>query len=214
MFLHIIDRKTAKAHGLKFYFTGMPCLRGMCALRRTSSAKCRCRPCQEANLISDTNSRDRSRLWRESNPDKQKEHERRWRDINRDHERERIRQFHLDNPSKRSEYRKNYDQRHPGKQLARKCKYYRDNPDKSRVYVTRRRAAKLNRTPAWLTVEHKAAIVAIYKEAARRRKDGEDVHVDHVVPLAGKLVCGLHVPWNLAIITARENQKKNNRFEP
>lgn len=76
-----------------------------------------------------------------------------------------------------------------------------------------RRAAKLQRTPAWLTAEHLSAIKAIYAEAAEKtRATGTVWHVDHIVPLLGKSVSGLHVPWNLQIILGSENMRKGNRL--
>jgi hypothetical protein len=64
-------------------------------------------------------------------------------------------------------------------------------------------------TPKWADHE---AILAIYAEARQRRDAGESVEVDHIVPIRGKMVCGLHVHWNLRIITKEENSKKKNNL--
>ena len=71
----------------------------------------------------------------------------------------------------------------------------------------RRRATKLNATPKWLTKKDKEKIRKIYAKCPK------GYHVDHIVPLKGKDVCGLHVPSNLRIITAHKNQSKGNRFD-
>ena len=77
----------------------------------------------------------------------------------------------------------------------------------------KRQASKLNRTPAWLTKEQHAEMKEFYKMA----KELETVFgwkqcVDHIIPLQGKTVSGLHVPSNLQILSAKENMEKGNRY--
>ena len=77
----------------------------------------------------------------------------------------------------------------------------------------RRRAAKLQATPAWLTEEQKADIKSMYALAKKfEALWGIEYHVDHIVPLAGKDVCGLHVPWNLQLLPASVNIAKGNKY--
>lgn len=80
------------------------------------------------------------------------------------------------------------------------------------MICARRRAKKLQATPPWLTDDHKKSIAAIYRRAVQLTKEtGTEYHVDHIVPLAGRNVRGLHVPWNLQVITASENHRKWNK---
>ena len=73
-----------------------------------------------------------------------------------------------------------------------------------------RRAAMLQATPTWADFDE---ISKVYMECARISKEtGVPHHVDHIIPLKGKSVCGLHVAANLRIITAKENLKKSNKF--
>ena len=75
-----------------------------------------------------------------------------------------------------------------------------------------RQAAKLKRTPHWLTEKDRASMRGQYAMAAlMSRLVGVPYSVDHVVPLQGKAVSGLHVPWNLQVIRAVENSSKGNR---
>lgn len=73
------------------------------------------------------------------------------------------------------------------------------------------RQAKINRMPVWLSDADKAEMESVYKYCAGLRQSGLDYHVDHIVPLRGTAVSGLHVPWNLQVIYGPDNMSKGNR---
>jgi transcription initiation factor TFIIIB Brf1 subunit/transcription initiation factor TFIIB len=87
-----------------------------------------------------------------------------------------------------------------------------NNRDKANALLAKYRAAKLQATPSWANEQ---LIAAYYKEAKRLEElTGIKFHVDHIVPLQGKLVSGLHVETNLQLLTAHENRGKSNSFDP
>jgi hypothetical protein len=92
--------------------------------------------------------------------------------------------------------------------------YAEANPEKSAANLAKRRAAKLQRTPKWLSVDDFWLIEQAYEVAALRSKATNIAwHVDHIFPLQGELVSGLHVPTNLQVIPWFDNLSKANKFE-
>jgi hypothetical protein len=138
----------------------------------------------------------RNKKRRDENIEEHRKRERGSRDKRRD--RERIRS------------KENY-QKNKAKIGIRKNAYAKKNAAKYRGYCAKRNAAKLNATPKWLTKEHWRQIQAFYDEAHRLTMETGIPHeVDHIEPLQGKDVCGLHVPWNLRVIRMELNRQKGN----
>jgi hypothetical protein len=84
--------------------------------------------------------------------------------------------------------------------------YKKANPHKVNACLAKRRAAKLQRTPAWADHDR---IANTYRLAA-----DFGLEVDHIVPLQGKLVSGLHTHHNLQLLTPTENVRKHAKFDP
>lgn len=92
--------------------------------------------------------------------------------------------------------------------------YARTNSAKINANSKARRARLIMALPGWLTAADFDLIRSIYADAARLSKStGVAHHVDHEIPLRGRLVCGLHVPANLRVVTAAINLSKGNRYE-
>lgn len=89
------------------------------------------------------------------------------------------------------------------------------NPDKCRAKKAARRAAKMQAVPKWASeLDQLAAVEAADLCKRREAVTGVPWHVDHIVPLRSKLVCGLHVAANFAVIPASINNRKGNRVWP
>jgi hypothetical protein len=121
-----------------------------------------------------------------------------WRDANQEKQATAVNAWRLNNPEQTAAIYRDWAQR---------------NKDKVNAKWMQREAAKKCRTPSWLTEDDKWLIEQAYDIASIRTKHfGISFHVDHVVPLQGKAVSGLHVPWNLQVIPAKVNQAKSNHF--
>lgn len=138
--------------------------------------------------------------WYLENKDRKLHLGRQWYLNNKDYKDAQNRQWRKDNPEK-------------ARQLA---KIYRMvNIDKMRWYTANYRAKKLQATPLWLNDLQIEEILDFHKAAKMfQLYTGVDYQVDHIVPLQGETVCGLHVPWNLQLLPSFENQSKGNKYWP
>ena len=95
-------------------------------------------------------------------------------------------------------------------------KYKKRNSGKVNARNRKRQIEKIKRSPNWLSKDHLEQIKRLYIEAARLTKEwGMPHHVDHIVPLQGENVSGLHVPWNLQVLVGygpNGNCSKGNKF--
>lgn len=136
-----------------------------------------------------------------------------YREENKDKISEKSKQYIEENKDKISEYKKQYREENKDKICEYAKQYYEENKDKVNAKSAKRRAKKLQATPSWLTDEQKQEIIEFYKlRKILTKETGILHHVDHIIPLKGDRVCGLHVPWNLQVISASENLSKSNKL--
>jgi hypothetical protein len=93
--------------------------------------------------------------------------------------------------------------------------WVRKNRDKVNERTARRYASKTQATPKWLSKDERWMIIEAYHLAKlRERTIGGKWEVDHIIPLRGRTVMGLHVPWNLRVVPMQQNRRKSNTVSP
>jgi hypothetical protein len=205
--MKIISWSEARDSGEKHYFTGKPCKRGHISLRQTSGLSC-----MECN--------------RENQAERMKDKEKRAAQIARTvawTKRKRAESVEFKN--KDNEYRKEWTRKKmqdPEYALKIKeqsrissAKRREQNPTENRFKAASYKASRINRSPPWLTKNDRNQMRSFYaiRDWLNITMFGVKYEVDHVVPLRGRTVSGLHVPWNLQVIRGTENSRKGNKHE-
>lgn len=188
-----LPKSRSEAVDLKepFYFTGVPCKRGHVAKRET---KGNCTACRREDALAAAE--QRADYFREYN--------------RREDVRERKHEWYANNSIAVKD-------RAMCRPLEIKRVYQRAwkarNTDKVRADTKSRRRKHRLATPPWLTPAQKVEMRGLYETAISLTKiTGEQYVVDHIFPLRSENSCGLHVPWNLRVITQVENLKKSNKI--
>lgn len=124
------------------------------------------------------------------------------------------RNHYRENTKRYSEVSRKNHEKNKERDNAYRRQYYRENKYAYIMRAIERRVDIQTVTPSWLTEEDHEKIKEIYKQRdVLSEETGTIYHVDHIIPLKGVLVCGLHCPENLQILTEEENKSKANKFE-
>ena len=184
------DRAEAKRCGASHYFTGAPCKHGHVALRKVSG---KCVQCVKEEAVALAPSR-KSYFDAYNRSEKGRELKKDYYERNTDVVKARANARPTEDKNR---YRLAW-------RAANKDLVTADNRNRKR----RHREA----TPPWVTLAQRNEMRALYRVAMQlTRTTGVPYVVDHIVPLRSPVVCGLHVPWNLQVMTRDDNLKKSNK---
>lgn len=197
--LHIIPRQVAIARGLKAYFTGKPCLRGHVDERKTDRKYC----------LTCKLEKDREKSARPDMKAKRAAYDRaRWEN-DREYLVAKNRRYNEANADAVNEQKRGYHVKNIAALAAARIVWLKDNRHVIRELNAGRKRRVRRATPPWAD---RAAIRAVYKEADQiSLETGILHHVDHIVPISGENVSGLHVHWNLRPLPWRDNLSKKNK---
>ncbi len=175
--------------------------------RRKDGISCWCKSCSRANVnarrrtdagaeIHRVRERDRHR----ANPELARRRAKIWRDANLERAKalnNRAHRVRMADPQLRK------------KEYARIAAWGKRNPARITAKARANHLSRRYAQPAWLSVIQKAQIQEFYEiSAARTKQTGIKHHVDHMFAIHGAGFCGLHVPWNLQVLTGAENDEK------
>ncbi len=162
-----------------------------------------------------TKNRDKNNRWRRDNPNKVREiNKKRWANRNIEKTKEDHLQWRVVNKDKVSANSKKSYSKNKDKIRVTHRKWEQNNKGKRRSIVAKRRAMKIQATPKWLTDEDFCKIELFYLLASDLTKQtGTEYEVDHIIPLQGDTISGLHHWNNLQVLTAEDNRSKGNKID-
>lgn len=238
--MQIVTRKEAKLLGLKRFFTGVGCVNGHLSERAVCNGQCIiCRKkhydpsdARAYNAAYREENREKLKEYDRVRNDTEAHREgvRRYYYANRDQCLEKARARSKETRQQYYANRKSAFERNPERKIAaeqrerefrarnavairaRVSAWVLANRDKARAQRAKRRALKANTIPCWSN-ELDDLVWPEAADAARRRSIGKvKWHADHMIPLAGKTACGLHVATNCQVIPQPLNNQKRNRM--
>ena len=195
-----ITREEARQQKLTRYFNGLSCKHGHIAERLVSTNAC---------VVC---SRKASAQWKIDNREAKLASSKRYYQKNKEKITQSLKQYRIDQKEHFWDNRKRWISENIESVRKWKADWKKRNPAKVTLDTVNRNAAKLKRTPSQLNDGHLFEMECVYTYCAGLRKIGLDYQVDHIVPLRGKIVSGLHVPWNLQVIPGVENMSKGNKY--
>lgn len=126
--------------------------------------------------------------------------------LNKEKQAENVKKWVQLNKIRSNQIKREWSKRNKEKDTIIKRKYAKNNPACARLNSANRRARRIQATPKWLTKEQRRQIRDFYRNCP------PGYEVDHIVPLRGKNVRGLHVLWNLQYLTKKDNRAKMNKI--
>ena len=219
--LHVVERAIAKKLKMTRYFTGRPCQRGHLSERQTGNFKC-CE-CDASDRLSESR---RSYIREYHSKNDRKGYMKKW--VSENHERKKSvnREYYSRNREEKVVAQKEYYENNKHRLLAQQKEYYLANRQKIRAkqreaylrnhsdYVARARETRLSRKRRFvkwdLELTHFVFSEAIHLCSLREVLTGLKWNVDHMLPMKGKKVSGLHVWNNLQVIPKYLNAEKTN----
>jgi len=196
-----MKRAEAKLLNLIKYVTGKPCKHGHLSERYTSTSVCVV--CAQIQ----------SKAWKNANPEKNLDSMRKWLVNNRQLHNVRVKKWQSVNKDKIRIAAKAWNHANPEKVKAKHLRHIKKYPEAYTARAVASVAKRNKRVPQWLNQDDKWVLQEAYKLAKLRTKMfGFTWEVDHIIPLRGKNVSGLHVPTNIQVIPKVLNRTKGNIY--
>ena len=203
--MKIITREEAISSGLTRYFTNKPCKSGHTSERWVNEYKC-----IECDKILQIKSKEKRKIRRDESKTEKREYDKKYRIENKDRINIRVKQWSKDNPARIKSLNREWYLNNKDRHNECSRRNYEKYPERAKLRSHLRTHSLKVQTPSWYEDDE---VNKLYKLCVFMTKFFHmSFHVDHIVPLQGKLVSGLHCFDNLQILTAEQNRQKSNSF--